>query len=241
MATITQRTASTASTEQSVTPLLENGDRLTRAEFERRYIAMPQLKKAELVEGVVHMPSPTSLHHAIPHGHLTTFLGNYSAVTSRVQLGDNATVRLDLENELQPDALLRVDPASGGQSRTSPDGFIDGPPELVAEVATSSASYDLNAKLHVYRRSGVREYLVWRTFDKAIDWFALVEGNYAPLAPTADGVLKSQCFPGLWLARDKMLAGDMKGVLETLQQGLRSPEHAQFMSLLQGAEPTSAG
>lgn len=34
---------------------LENGDRLSRFEFEHRYQAMPELKKAELVEGVVYI------------------------------------------------------------------------------------------------------------------------------------------------------------------------------------------
>ena len=129
------------------TPPLENGDRLTRAEFERRYEAMPHLKKAELIEGVVHMPSPTRhRRHGRPHGHLVTWLGVYEAATPGVEMSNNSTARLDLDNEPQPDALLLIDPARGGQARVSADDDIEAAPELVAEVAASSASIDLNAE-----------------------------------------------------------------------------------------------
>ena len=153
---------------------LENGDRLSRAEFERRYQAMPRLKKAELVEGVVYMPSPVRHHrHGVPHSHMVIWLGFYKVRSPGLVISDNASVRLDLENEPQPDVQLLVDPALGGQTTVSADDYVEGAPELVAEIASSSASYDLGAKKDVFRRNGVHEYVVWRVLDREIDWFVL--------------------------------------------------------------------
>jgi Uma2 family endonuclease len=212
-------------------PPLEPGDRLTREEFERRYEAMPHLKKAELIEGVVYMPSPLRFRrHGRPNRHLSTWLGTYEAATPGVEGADNATARLDLENEPQPDALLLIDPARGGQARISADDHIEAAPELVAEVAASSASYDLHTKLDVYRRNGVREYIVWRVLDRQIDWFALRGDRYERLAPGPDGLLRSEVFPGLWLDPEALLRGDLARVLAVVQQGTASPEHAAFVA-----------
>jgi Putative restriction endonuclease len=121
-------------------PPLENGDLLTRAEFERRYTAMPGLKKAELIEGIVYMASPLRFEpHAEPHAQLITCLGFYVAFTRHTRLGDNPTVRLDVDNEPQPDAVLLIDSQHGGASRLSDDGYIEGAPEFVAEIAASTA------------------------------------------------------------------------------------------------------
>ncbi len=215
------------------TPELRAGDRLTRAEFERRYEAMPHLKKAELIEGVVYMPSPVSTEeHGGPHFDLITWMGVYRAQTLGVQGGDNATLRLDLNNEPQPDAFLRILPEFGGQSYTL-NGYVEGAPELVAEVAASSASYDLHDKLNAYRRNGVREYVVWRVWDRAIDWFMLRNGQYQKLRPTAAGWYQSEVFPGLWLDPTALIAGNLRQVLQVLQEGLASPEHADFVRRLQ--------
>jgi len=214
-------------------PPLENGDVLTRAEFERRYEAMPHLKKAELIEGVVYVPSPVRhLAHSHPHIHLVSWLGQYEAGTPGVQAGDNGTVRLDLDNEPQPDALLFIDPACGGQARIDADDYIEGAPELVAEVASSSVSYDLHVKLRVYRRNGVREYLVWRVLDQEIDWFVLRAGQYERMPLDAEGLLRSEAFPGLWLDPAALLRGDLATVLAIVQRGLASPEHAAFVARL---------
>lgn len=214
-------------------PALENGDRLTRAEFERRYAAMPHLKKAELIEGVVYVPSPVRYrHHGVPHAHLIGWLGQYAAGTPGVEVSDNSTVRLDLDNEPQPDALLLIDPACGGQARFSADDYIEGSPELVAEVASSSVSYDLHAKLHVYRRNGVREYLVWRVLEQAIDWFVLRAGQYERLSVDANGLLRSEVFPGLWLDPGALVRGELATVLALVQRGLDSPEHTSFVARL---------
>jgi hypothetical protein len=103
-------------------PPLEPGDRLSREEFERRYSAMPGVKKAELIEGVVYMPSPARFNrHSVPHAAVVGLLYNYSVATPGVQLADNGTVRLNAENEPQPDAFLFVEPACGGQARISDD------------------------------------------------------------------------------------------------------------------------
>lgn len=212
---------------------LENGDRLTRLEFERRYQAMPNLKKAELIEGVVYMSSPLRFEpHAEPHSSIIGWLWVYRTATPGVRLGDNATVRLDLDNEPQPDALLRIE--SGGSSSISEDGYVEGAPEFIAEIAASTASYDLHDKLRVYRRNGVKEYLVWQIYETKIDWFWLVEGEYIPLKPDAAGVIKSQVFPGLWLAVPAMLEGNLGEVLAVLQQGLASAEQADFVRQLSG-------
>ncbi|MBI3330470.1 MAG: Uma2 family endonuclease [Nitrospinae bacterium] len=214
-------------------PALENGDRLTRDEFERRYEAMPHLKKAELIEGVVYVPSPVRYrHHGAPHALVISWLGQYAAGTPGVGLSGNSTVRLDLDNEPQPDALLLIDPSCGGQTRVSPDDYIEGAPELVAEVASSSVSYDLHAKLHVYRRNGVREYIVWRVLDEAIDWFVLRAGQYERLPVDPNGLLRSEVFPGLWLDPEALVRGDLATVLAIVQQGLASPEHATFVTRL---------
>ncbi|NMG10546.1 Uma2 family endonuclease [Brasilonema sp. UFV-L1] len=217
-------------------PPLESGDRLTRHEFERRYTAMPHIKKAELIEGVVYLASPVRFRsHAEPHAHLITWLGIYQVYTPSIDLGNNPTVRLDLDNELQPDAVLLIDEQLGGQARISNDDYIEGAPELVAEVAASSASIDLHDKKRAYRRNGVQEYIVWQVLDNRLDWFSLQNGEYVPLKVDTDGVIKSQVFPGLWLALPALLTGNMTKVLALLQQGLNSTEHSTFVKQLSQA------
>lgn len=210
-------------------PPLESGDRLTRNEFERRYEAMPHVKKAELIEGVVYMPSPVSASHSRCHGQVITWLGAYCAVTPGVGLNDNATVRLDVDNEVQPDALLRLDPAARGSSRVTDDDYIEGPPELIVEIASTSASYDLHDKLNIYRRNGVQEYVVWQIYERRLDWFRLEEGVYNPVLPDDKGLICSQVFPGLCLATTALLAGDLAAVLAELKRGVETEKHATFV------------
>jgi len=211
-------------------PPLENGDMLSRGEFERRYTAMPHLKKAELIEGIVYIASPLRFEpHAEPHANLIIWLGTYKIATPGVRLGDNPTVRLDLDNEPQPDAVLFIDAEYGGQTHLSDDGYIEGAPELVVEIAASTASIDLRDKKRVYRRNGVKEYLVWQTLDRRLDWFFWQDGEYVSLIPDQDGIICSRIFPGLWLLVPAMLNQDMPQVLTTLQLGLNSVEHQQFV------------
>ena len=220
---------------------LENGDRLSRCEFERRYGARPDIHKAELIEGVVYVPSPVrAASHGSPSASMAGWLYVYSAATPHVSVLDNATVRLDRDNEPQPDVLLRIDAAAGGQSSLSEDDYVEGAPELVVEVAASSAAYDLHDKLHVYRRSGVQEYIVWRVFDKAVDWFELVDDEFQPLSPVG-GVYESNRFPGLRLAVDALLADDGASVLAELRRGIQQPPHAEFVAFLQHQQETPRG
>jgi Uma2 family endonuclease len=197
---------------------------------------MPQLKKAELIEGIVYMASPLRAKaHSSPHGDIMGWLWTYKAATPGIDLYDNPTLRLDADNEPQPDAVLRI--ATGGQSRISPDDYIEGAPELIVEIAASSASYDLHDKLRVYRRNGVQEYIVWRTYSQQIDWFYLEDGQYKPQSPDATGILRSQQFPGLWLAAPALLAGHLAEVLQTLQQGIATPDHQTFVETLRSSSP----
>ncbi len=198
-------------------PPLENGDRLTRYEFERRYQVMIHIKKAELIEGVVYVGSPVrATKHGRPHAKIMTWLGTYCAASPGVDLQDNATVRLDADNEPQPDALLRIEPEVGGNSRISEDDYIEGSPELIAEIAASSASYDLNDKLNAYRRNGVKEYIVWQMYENRLDWFILKEGRYILLEADKSGIIRSETFPGLWLAVDALREGNLAEVLTVL-------------------------
>jgi Uma2 family endonuclease len=215
---------------------LQNGDRLSAAEFQRRYDAMPVSTKAELVEGIVYMPPPVfEDSHGGPHADVMGWLGCFRAATPGVRSADNTSLRLDLGNLPQPDAYLRILPTHGGKTRTDKAGYIVGAPELIVEVAASSANYDLHAKLAAYQRNGVREYVVWRTYDAAIDWFLLRGGRYQRLRQGKDGIYRSRVLPGLWLNPTALLRGDMATVLSVVQQGAASAEHASFIHRLQKA------
>lgn len=170
--------------------------------------------------------------HGQPHGWILTCLGTYEAATPGVALGIEPTVRLDLDNEPQPDVVLLIEPEAGGQTRLSEDDYIEGAPELVVEIAASSAAIDLHGKKQAYRRNGVKEYIVWQVLDQKLTWFSLEQGEYLELVPDNEGVLRSRVFPGLWLAATELLAGNMQGVLKVLQAGLQSAEHEDFIKKL---------
>lgn len=217
-------------------PPLESGDRLTLQEFERRYSAMPHVKKAELIEGVVYVASPLRFNsHGKPHGNLIIWLGAYKVSTPGIELGDNVTVRLDSDNEPQPDVSLLIDESLGGQAHISDDDYIEGAPELIADSSASTASNDLHDKKKVYRRNGVKEYIVWQVLDNKLDWFSLNNGKYISLTPDATGIIKSRVFPGLWLDVKALLSGNMAQVLMVSQQGITSQEHIDFIQSLSKA------
>ena len=239
MATVTEipTTATEVELPQEVIeeiPPLENGDRLTRSEFKRRYDAMPSLKKAELLEGIVHlMASPVShKKHGRPHFQTITWLGQYAATTPGIEGGDNSSLELDPDNMPQPDCLLYVTPEFGGTVRFTEDDYVAGAPDLIVEIASSSASYDLHSKFNVYRRNGVKEYVVWQVRNTTIAWFVLRDSVYEPLAVNAEGIYQSTIFPGLWLDPTAMVAGDMAAVARTLTLGISTAEHAAFVASL---------
>lgn len=218
---------------RTTAPPLENGDQLAATEFMRRYHAMPQVKKAELIQGEVHMASPVSIdQHAEPDALAQLWLGFYAASTPGVKHAINGTVKLSADDVPQPDGLLRLVPEVGGSARVDADGYLRGAPEFVVEVAASSASIDARKKLDMYRRAGVREYVVWRTLDEAVDWWVLEEDEYRPLPAGADGVLRSRVLPGLWLDPQALIAGESARVLVVAQQGVASEEHRAFVAKL---------
>jgi Uma2 family endonuclease len=204
------------------TPALESGDRLTRAEFHRRYRARPDIPKAELIDGVVYVTAATrSEEHAKPHGVLAGWLALLTYTHPGVEFRDTATVFLTGDGEVQPDLLLFRPPPLGRVRRTE-DGYLEGAPDLIVEIAASSASYDLHDKKALYERAGVPEYLVWRTVDGALDWFDLHEGRYVRREPDASGAIESRAFPGLRLNVARLPAGEYATVL-TVQPGPEPP------------------
>jgi len=212
---------------------LENGERLTAPEFMRRYEAMPEVKKAELIEGIVYMPSPVRYAaHSVPDALIQFWLMSYVVETPGTQVGGNGTVKLDVDNVPQPDAALRIVEECGGTSRLDEEGYLAGPPELVVEIAASSSSIDLHDKLRVYRRNGVKEYLVWRTIEEGFDWFVLGEGKYESQAPDAKGLCHSTTFPGLVLNVSALLTQDAAAVLAALNAALKSKAHRTFVAEL---------
>lgn len=214
-------------------PPLLSGDRLARTEFERRYTAATHIKKAELIEGIVYVASPLRHEqHGRPHSRVMTWLGVYQSLTPGVDLSVEPTVRLDLDNEPQPDAVLFIKADAGGHTVLSADGYIEGAPELIVEIAASSAAIDRGSKKQVYRRNGVLEYIVWQSYENQLEWFSLVEGEYRLLQTTTDGIIRSRVFPGLWLAVDALLGDRMARVLEVVQEGLQSTEQADFVEQL---------
>ena len=204
---------------------LENGELLHSREFLRRYERMPQVKKAELIEGVVYMGSPVSVRHGKPDAIIQAWLVTYASRHPDTEACTNTTVILDADNTVQPDALLRRLTEHGGLSRVNEDGYLTGPPELIVEVAASSTSIDLRDKRRACCRNGVREYLVWLVAEERLEWFCLEGDDYRPQLPDADGVLHSRVFPGLRLPVAPLLAGDA----------------AQVLAALAGTEPPGTG
>jgi len=220
-----------ATRDRDIAPL-ENGDRLDRAEFERRYRAMPENCQAELIQGIVYMASPVNAkNHGRPHACIMAWLMLYDMLTPGVECLDNTTLRLDTDSEPQPDALLRI--AASGRSTLDDRGNLEGAPELIVEIAASSASYDLHDKLDLYQRNQVREYIVWRTLDGEIDWFVWENGVYVKWDPDAQGLYRSRVFPGLWLDVEALLCQDLAKVADSVRNGCTTSEHRSFVEKLQ--------
>lgn len=233
--------ASPASPNVSHKLHLEAGDNLTRAEFERLYSQTSDKFKAELIEGVVYVPSPVRHRpHGKPHRRIVTWVGNYCDDTPGTDSSDNATLRLGGASEPQPDVMLFIEAEAGGNVRITEDEYLEGSPELVVEVAASSASYDLHQKLRAYQRNGVKEYIVWRSEENELDWFRLRKNQYVKASPDANGVIRSRVFPGLHLNVPALLAGDMKKVQAELRRGLSSKTHAAFVKKLAAAASKKA-
>lgn len=218
-----------------VSPLVEpatltTGEQMDRTEFLRRWDALPELKLAELIEGVVFVASPVSRDHSDADRTFGWLLTHYAYATPGCESGHEATWEM-LGSMPQPDVHLRIRPDSGGQSS---DGrrFFEGAPELAVEVCLTSTEVDFGAKLRLYRRAGVREYITVELAPKRIVWRILRGKSYYALEPDADGVFRSITFPGLWLDRDAFWRNDGARLLATLQTGLASAEHQEFAARL---------
>lgn len=214
--------------------LLVTGQLLHREEFERRWDESPQIKYAELIDGIVRVNGPVKATHGRTLAWLSTWLVSYEMETPGVFSCGPVSVRLDESNMPLPDSTLMIDPQRGGNCRISEDDIVEGAPELICEVTTDSTSFDLSAKLGLYERCSVQEYLVWRTIDRAIDWFELRNGRYQRTI-RRDGLYQSQVFPGLWLRPEDAINGRLKAIRQTLQQGCSSAEHLAFVRRLHRA------
>jgi Uma2 family endonuclease len=219
--------------EPTPLPPLKAGDRLDQPTFHARYEAMPEDFRAELIGGVVYVPSPLKRPHGRMHAIVSHWLATYEDDTPGTETYDNATTILGPENEPQPDLALLILSPEHGRTRDQ-DEYIAGPPELIVEVASSSEDIDLHAKRADYERTGVKEYVVVALRRARVYWFVSRGGRFADLPPGADGILRSEVFPGLWLDPAALLRRDRGRLLDVLRQGLATPEHAAFVSRLAG-------
>jgi hypothetical protein len=217
-------------------PPLENGDRLDQKTFHERYEAMPPDVHAELIGGIVYMASPQRKRHGVSQATILWWLGHYSIATPGTEVMANPTSILGPDSEPEPDSCLAILPEYGGQTEEK-KGYVFGAPELSAEVAWSSESIDLHTKKDDYEKAGVREYIVAAIRQQQVFWFLRKRGKFRDLPPGADGVFRSEVFPGLWLDPVAFLTSDRKHLLAVLQQGLASPEHAAFVAKLAANRP----
>jgi Uma2 family endonuclease len=226
----------TSRTEKDLVSLV-NGERMQQPEFHRRYETCPEDEKWELIGGIVYLsagkPGPLSLRHSSYIGRIGLVLELYELATSGTQALHNATAILGEESEPQPDLGLRILPEYGGQSRTTPDDYVQGAPELLVEVAHSRRAIAMHAKRNDYERTGVLEYLVVCMEEQEVHWFHFPSGDM--IRPTRQGISRSQEFPGLWLDVAALLRLDSARLMEALQQGLASRAHAAFVKRLQAA------
>jgi len=211
-------------------PLLREGDLLDSSEFLRRWEATPSLKQAELIGGVVFMPSPVLHLHAKLHSAMDAWVWCYQDVTLGCESGTDCTWVMGPKDVPQPDIFLRILSEYGGQSEVK-HNRATGAPELIVEVSWSSVSRDLGVKLDLYRVAGVREYLTVLLEAQEVVWRHLSRGRYREIAPDDDGLLRSRVFPGLWLD-PTALWSPKRSIQTALKQGLRSPEHASFVKRL---------
>ncbi len=221
-----------STTERRILPPLVAGQRLDRATFHERYEAMPPDTRAELIGGVVSMPSPLGNEHGDADGDIGYWLGHYKRFTPGVRSPRNATTQLGDFGEPQPDCQLRLPEELGGQSHIDAEGYITGPPELVLEIGRSSRRIDLDPKKADYERAGVLEYVFVGLAPQEVRWFVRRGGRFLEKSSDRDGIFRSEVFPGLWLNPQSFFAEDMDGLIATLEQGLATPEHAAFVERL---------
>jgi Uma2 family endonuclease len=215
----------------STVPPLHEGDHLDQPTFHERYEAMPLGVRAELIGGIVFMPSPLKPRHGRMHNRIMVWVGTYADATPGTGSYDYTTAILGPQSEPQPDTFLIIEVPGRGQMREENE-YLVGAPEFIGEVAFSPEAIDLHRKRDDYERAGVKEYVVVALRQQRVYWFVRRNGVFVDLPPGPDGVLRSEVFPGLWLDPDALLRGDGRRVMEVLQQGLATPEHAAFVAQL---------
>ncbi|MFO0953734.1 MAG: Uma2 family endonuclease [Isosphaeraceae bacterium] len=216
-------------------PPLVAGQRLDQPTFHARYEAMPPGTWAELIDGVVFMPSPVGPSHGRSHVAALVWLACYAESTPGVEVLDNTSTVLGPRSEPQPDAQLRILSECGG--RTSADEkVVRGAPELVVEVSHSTRYTDLGPKLDDYERAGVLEYVVRALEPDEVVWYVLQEGRLVRVSPDADGLYRSRSFPGLWLDPSALVSRDTRRLREAVDRGVAAPEHAAFVARLAAAK-----
>jgi Uma2 family endonuclease len=217
--------------------MLVAGQRLDQPTFHALYEAMPSGTRAELIGGVVYMPSPVGRAHGRAQVPVIVWLDYYAEHTPGVEVLDNATIILGWKSQPQPDVMLRVLPKCGGRTRDQ-KGFVRGAPELVVEVAKATRYVDLGPKLADYEQAGVLEYIVRALRPDEILWFEQQHGALARRPMGADGLYRSEVFPGLWLDPQALVKGDRRRLRDVLDLGCATPEHAAFVARLAAARKT---
>lgn len=213
-------------------PPLESGDHLSQKEFHSRYEMMPEDATAELIGGIVYMQSALKRSHGRFHNLLMHWMGSYENYTWGVEAYDNTTTIMGDKSEPQPDGCLIISPERGGQMRFTEDDYLQGAPELIGEIASSSESIDMHGKKRDYELAGVKEYVVVALRAKKIHWFVNRGGAFIEVSCHGDGCYHSEAFPGLWLDTVAFLTLDRQQLLTALGVGLATEEHAQFVAKL---------
>jgi Uma2 family endonuclease len=217
---------------------LVEGQRLDQPTFHALYQTMPAGTRAELIDGVVHIPSPVGLEHGEAHVPVIVWLSYYAENTPGAQAMDNATTIIGWKSEPQPDGLLRILPEYGGRTWNK-GGFVHGAPELVVEVAKATRYVDLGPKLDDYERAGVQEYVVRAIDPHEIYWFSLEKGKLVQRPIGDGGLYQSSVFPGLWLDPAALLNGDTRRLRAVVDLGCTTTDHAAFVARLTRAHERS--
>src|SRR5262249_1436842 len=216
----------------STLPPLENGDQLDQQTFHARYQAMPGDCRAELIGGIVYIPSPQKVPHSKAQQLVVRWLDEYAEATPGTEALLNNTQILGPDSEPEPDACVFIAPESAGQVYLDADECLHGPPELIVEVSSSTESIDLHRKKRDYQKAGVREYVVLALRTQQVFWFVRQRGTYREVPLPSEGIFRSRVFPGLWLDAEAVLGNRRQRVLATLRRGLATPEHAAFVAKL---------
>jgi Uma2 family endonuclease len=217
--------------------LLIEGQRLDQPTFHALYQAMPPGTRAELIGGVVYMPSPVGRAHGQAQVPVIIWLDYYAEHTPGVEVLDNATTILGWKSEPQPDGLLRILPECGGLSQNE-RGFVRGAPELIVEVAKATRYIDLGPKLADYEQAGVLEYVVRALGPDEVLWFEQKQGSLVQKAIDEDGLDRSTVFPGLWLDPRALVQGDRRRLRAAVDLGLATPQRAEFLARLAACRST---